>query len=326
MLSRVAEAVYWMHRYVERAENVARFVHVNLHLLLDAGGHGAGQQWEPLVTTSGDHKAFEQRYGEPTEQNVIQFLTFDRENPNSIISCLRSARENARSVRDTISSNMWNYINRVYLRVEQRSREDHIDDLQQFYAEIQDANRFLVGLAETTMSHNEAWHFGRLGRLIERADKTARILDVHYYMLLPSVDYVDTPYDSILWTALLKSTSAFEMYRKAHPHIYHENVADFLIFDYYFPRSLHWCVTTAGRSMASICRDMAVRPTALDEIEKLEATLNEIDVTAVLDGGLHEFIDMFQYNLNVVGNQIHRSFFALKDPQESAGKQVQSQG
>jgi uncharacterized alpha-E superfamily protein len=325
MLSRVAEAVYWMHRYVERAENVARFVHVNLHLLLDAGGHGAGQQWEPLVTTSGDHEDFAERYGEPTEQNVIRFLTFDRDNPNSIISCLRAARENARSVRDTISSNMWNYINRVYLWVVQKSKEDQIDDLQQFYAEVQDANRFLVGLAETTMSHNEAWHFGRLGRLIERADKTARILDVHYYMLLPSVDYVDTPYDSILWTALLKSTSGFEMYRKVHPYIYHENVADFLIFDHYFPRSMHWCVTTAVRSMTSICEDMPTEPEALHEIRTLEGTLNNIDVETVLENGLHEFIDAFQYNLNVVGNQIHRSFFALKDPTSSTNQQMQSQ-
>ncbi len=326
MLSRVAEAVYWMHRYVERAENVARFVHVNLHLLLDADHHGAGEQWLPLVTTSGDHEDFEKRYSRPTERNVVKFLTFDTENPNSIISCFRVARENARSVRDTISSEMWNHLNQTYLMIEREGRRRRIEDLQEFYTQIKNASHFLVGLAETTMSHNEAWHFGRLGRLIERADKTARILDVRYFILLPGVEYVDSPYDSVLWTALLKSTSAFEMYRKAHPHIHHENVADFLLFDRMFARSLYWCISAAERSMDQITEGMRPAPQAAAELSTLRETLESTDVKSVLANGLHEFIDTFQFNLNVVGVQIHQSFFAMKEAITQVPAQMQSQG
>ena len=133
MLSRVADSIYWMSRYVERAENVARFVDVNLNLMLDAPD-GADQQWEPLVNTTGDHEEFEKRHGKPTQHNVIQFLTFDRENPNSMISCLRGARENARSVREIISSEMWLQLNKFYLMVNDAAGRG-LESPHDFYSE-----------------------------------------------------------------------------------------------------------------------------------------------------------------------------------------------
>src|SRR5581483_1517949 len=186
MLSRVAESIYWMSRYVERAENVARFIDVNLNLMLDSSSEG--QQWQPLVNITGDDETFGKRYSEPTEQNVIQFLTFDKENPNSIISCLRAARENARSVREIISSEMWLQLNQFYLHVNSAAATGKlVDSPHDFFSEVKLASHLFTGITDATMTHGEGWHFSQLGRMLERADKTSRILDVKYFILLRSL-------------------------------------------------------------------------------------------------------------------------------------------
>src|SRR5271166_3922759 len=154
MLSRVADSIYWMSRYVERAENVARFVDVNLNLMLDAPS-GADQQWAPLVNITGDHETFDKHYPEgPTQQNVIQFLTFDRDNPNSILSCLRAARENARSVREIISSEMWEQLNKFYLMVmAAAANPDVLVAPHEFFSNIRMSSHLFVGVTEGTMTH-----------------------------------------------------------------------------------------------------------------------------------------------------------------------------
>src|SRR5262245_49192166 len=203
MLSRVAQSIYWMSRYVERAENVARFVDVNHHLLLDLPSVG-GEQWQPLVLTTGDRALFMERYGGFTRDNVIRFLTFDGSNPNSIISCLTAARENARSIRETISSEMWEQVNHFYLLVNSMAGQtDWMDAPYQFFSDVKKASHLFDGIAMTTLSHGDAWYFYQLGRLLERADKTSRILDVKYFLLLPSVADVGSSFDDIQWAAVL---------------------------------------------------------------------------------------------------------------------------
>src|SRR5258706_847866 len=195
MLARVADSIYWMSRYVERAENVARFIEVNLNLMLDLPV-GSAQQWQPLVATTGDAAAFAKRYGTATQRNVIQFLTFDQENVNSIRSCLRAARENARSVREIISSPMWEQVNVFYLMVHDLAATARVREAPyEFFHEIRMASHLFEGLTNATMSHGEGWHFCRMGRLLERADKTSRMVDVKYFLLLPSVADVGTPFD-----------------------------------------------------------------------------------------------------------------------------------
>ena len=194
MLSRAAESIYWMNRYVERAENVARFIGVNLTLMLDSSSRE--QQWWPLVNTTGDHEDFEKRYKFATEENVLRFLTFDRDNPNSIISCLRAARENARSVREIISSEMWLQLNTFYLKVNDAATTGKgMESPHDFYTDVKLSSHLFSGITDATMTHGEGWHFGRLGRKLERADKTSRILDVKYFILLRSVMEVGTPVD-----------------------------------------------------------------------------------------------------------------------------------
>ena len=252
MLSRVAESIYWMSRAIERAENVARFIDVNLNLMLDVPV-GSAQQWQPLVDITGDTTAFAERYGTATQHNVIQFLTFDPDYPNSILSCLRSARENARSVREIISSEMWEELNRFYLRVSSvAANAPGVTDPQELFASVKLSSHLFAGVTDATMTHNEGWHFSRLGRKLERADKTSRILDVKYFLLLPTVTDVGTTVDDIQWAAVLRSASAFETYRKSHGRISPEGIVEFLLLDRAFPRAIHYCLMSARESVHAI--------------------------------------------------------------------------
>ena len=327
MLSRVAESIYWMSRYIERAENVARFVDVNLRLILDQPG-GMQTQWEPLVATTGDDEVFTERYGDPSREAVIRFLTFDAENPNSIISCLRAARENARSIRENISSEMWEQLNDTYLMVNETSEEWAMAEPHQFFTDIKVASHLFMGQTDNIMSHGEAWHFCQLGRLIERADKTSRIVDVKYFILLPSVGDVNTPYDDIQWGALLHSASAFEMYRRTYGLIAPKKVVTFLLLDREFPRSVLYCLSKAEESLHAISGtplETFSNP-AEQGLGQLRSEFAYAQVDWILASGLHEFLDAFQTKLNLVGEDIYKTFFALRPVnEESGGSQYQNQ-
>jgi uncharacterized alpha-E superfamily protein len=311
MLARVADSIYWMSRYVERAENVARFIEVNLNLMLDLPV-GSTQQWQPLIETTGDASEFAERYGTATQQNVIQFLTFDSENVNSIRSCLRAARENARSVREVISSEMWEKLNEFYLMVNAADAESI--DPQDLFRSVRMAGHLFTGVTNATMTHNEGWHFCRLGRMLERADKTSRILDVKYFLLLPSAADVGTTSDDIQWAAVLRSTSAFEMYRKAHGRILPERVVEFLLFENEFPRAIQYCLVRAREAVHAI----SGTPTGIfrHPVERLLGELcSELAyarVEAIITGGLHEYLDRLQNKVNQVGMGISETFFAAR--------------
>ncbi|HEX4413025.1 MAG TPA: alpha-E domain-containing protein [Lacipirellulaceae bacterium] len=320
MLSRVAESIYWMSRYVERAENVARFISVNLNLSLDMPGE-AGQQWWPLVVITGDDAAFRKRAIPTTKESVVQFLTFDKENPNSILSCLKSARENARGVREIISAEMWEHINKFYLWIRDGgSLEQVLDNPYEFFEQVSASGQQFLGVTDATMTHGEAWHFCQLGRMLERADKTSRILDVKYFILLPKVSDVGTPFDDIQWLALLRSASAVEMYRQRHGRISPVSVVNFLILDREFPRAVLHCLTRANESLHSISGTFTGGYTNLAErqLGQLRAELAYTQADDVISGGLHEFVDSLQTRLNSVGESIHESFFARR-PLEAVG-------
>jgi len=314
MLSRVANSIYWMCRYIERAENVARFISVNLHLLLDMPSE-EGKHWKPIIMTTGDREIFEKKDPDYSQEAVIRFLTFDRDYPNSIIRCLAAARENGRSIREIISSEMWEHLNNFYLELTSRqSMTMAIDDPHRFFKIIQMRSHLLTGLMDSTMSHGEAWNFARIGMMMERADKTSRILDVKYFMLLPEASLVNAPIDHIQWMAVLKSASAFEMFRKEHHNITPNKVADFLIFDSQFPRSIRHCI-----NKAKIClhRITGTPPGAvINLVEKrlgrIQADIEYTDIEEVITMGLHEFLDNLQSRLNDVGEAIGNTFFNLK--------------
>ncbi|HZU85062.1 MAG TPA: alpha-E domain-containing protein [Polyangiaceae bacterium] len=315
MLSRVAEAIYWMGRYAERAENVARFVDVSFQVMLDLP-EPLGDPWAGVVGATGDEALYAARHGTATRDGVVRFLTFDAGSPNSILSCLRKARENARSVREVISSEMWEQINKWYLLVRDASTDQAVlDDPHDFLTEVKQASHLFVGIAALTMSHGEGWHFGRIGRLLERADQTSRIVDAKQALLLARPSELGASLDEINLSALLRSVSALEMYRKRHGRIAFQTVIGFLLLEKMFPRSVRYCLNEARRSLHAITGQP---PEAGDTIVperllgRLGAEYEYASVDEVLAEGLHEHLDRLQSKLNEVGLAISQTFFAVR--------------
>ena len=313
MLSRVANSVYWMSRYVERAENIARFISVNQNTLMDLPIEKSNQ-WESLITATGDIELYKSLYGNISQQNVVEFLTFDQRYPSSIYTCIRNARENARTIREQISSELWRQINEAYLDLSAPSaRREAFADLNKFCDGIKNKCTLFKGFCDSSMTHGETWQFMRLGRMMERADKTSRVLDVKYYILLPNSDYVGTPYDNIQWASLLKSVSALEMYRLENLRIEPKSVVNFLVLDAHFPRSIRFCVSICEDCLHTISGSQNDEYTnsAERQMGRLSSELAYTDINEILSTGFHEYIDQFQRRLNSAGAGIAETFFGI---------------
>ena len=317
MLSRVANSIYWINRLIERAENYARFTDVNYHLMMDLPP-GLEEQWRPLIETTGDQVSFEKKHGEEySKENVINFLVFDLDNPNSIISCLTNARENARTVREIISSEMWLQINEMYLNIKHGIAKDKWDEgnLSEMLRLIKMGSHSFGGTMDSTYSHGEGWHFGVMGRYLERADQTARILDMKYYYLLPKAQDVNTPLDMLQWSALLMSASSLEMYRKQYGRLDIKNIISFLALDRFFPRSMRFCIIEAEKSLHEITGSPLFTFTteAEKEMGRLRSDLDYTDIDDIMRQGLHEYLDFFQIKHNRFSDSVFKTFFALRD-------------
>jgi uncharacterized alpha-E superfamily protein len=312
MLSRVAHSVYWMFRYLERAQNIARFIDSDIGLYLD-DPKNKNNLWHSLIAATGDHQRFEERYEWYNRENILTFLTTDAEYPGSIISSLTAARENARTIREIISSEMWEAINSLYLVVRDTGpRMGSLADPNELCKAVLSRSYLIAGLFYSTMNRGVAWHFGRIGMLLERADKTSRILDVKYYLLLPDANLVGTAYDNIQWAALLKSVSALEMYRKRYRRIAPSEVIEFLLFDRHFPRSVQYCIAACRESVGLTGIDPASIP-RLAVGRSLSRLTTEIDtgtVDEVFSIGMHEYLDSLQTRLDQVHADLYTDFFA----------------
>jgi uncharacterized alpha-E superfamily protein len=314
MLSRVAEAIYWMSRYGERAESVARFLDVSLQVMLDLPD-AMGDPWAGVVMATGDEERFAARYGPANRAGVVRFLTFDVESPNSILECLRKARDSARSVREVISSEMWEQVNTWYLDVREVAHNaELLEDPHDFLASVKQASQLFVGIAALTMTHGEGWHFGRMGRLLERADQTSRIIDAKQALLLARPTELGASIDEINLSALLRSVSALEMYRKRHGRIAYASVIEFLLCEKMFPRSVRYCLNEAKHSLQAITGASSESGDTLPErlLGRLSAEYEYASVEEVLSEGLHEHLDRFQSKLNDVGTAIFETFFASR--------------
>jgi uncharacterized alpha-E superfamily protein len=324
LLSRVADSIYWMARYLERADNIARLLEVNLQQALDQPQDDHAQ-WEPLAAVTGDLKLFRKKYEEPTRENVTRFLTFDDEYPHSIISCLSAARENARSIREVLSSELWQEINRFYLKVNNDYAEtDAHNRPYYFYEQLRLSGCLCNGLCDFTMSHNDCWHFSQVGRLLERADKTTRILDVKYFMLLPSPEEVGRPRDIVQWSAVLTSASALEMHRRRYGQITPFNVTEFLILDRCFPRSVFYCLTKAEESLHAISGTQpgSFCNGAEQQLGALRSELAFSRIEDIIGTGLHESLDRLQGRLNGIDQEIREAYFALRPSQSDRSAEV----
>lgn len=313
MLSRVANSLYWLNRYIERAENIARIIDVNLNFILDSD-ISQNEQWEPLVKITGDFEYYIEKYGETSREKVIQFLIFDNEYPGSIKNCLSMARENATTVREIINIEMWEQINKFNLLVKNAARKRiSIDNIHDFLEEVKLNCHIFSGIQDSTLSRGESWHFGRMGRLLERADQTSRILDIKYFHILPQNIKVGSTYDLLQWAAILKSASGFEMYTKKYKSIKPEKILEFLILDKEFPRSISFCLDRANERLHAISfsstDSYANKPE--QSLGALKSELSYSDIETIIHKGLHEFLDSVQLKLIKINQDIYSKYFDL---------------
>jgi uncharacterized alpha-E superfamily protein len=299
VLSRVADSLYWINRYIERAENISRFVEVSEAMALDCPP-GSAEPWLPLIDASGDRELFDSLYSEGSPADVVEFLVRAEANPSSIFNCIGFARENARQIREVITTEMWEHLNDIYWTF-QEDEGYWQQPPQELLRSIRRACQLFYGITDATLSRDLSWQFSRLGRLLERADKTTRILDVKYFLLLPSPDEVGGVLDELQWISLLRSAGAYQMFRQSRQQaIEPKGVAAFLLLDPIFPRSVRYCLERIQETLR-IVQGNAV-PGAPDDLECLSGlTLARWSYTRIeelIAGGLHEAIDGLQRDLN----------------------------
>src|SRR4051794_4529033 len=324
MLSRVADSLYWMSRYIERAENNARIADVNLQLLLDLSNQPDAdpqQQWQPIINSLEENELFASLYAKPNGRAAIDFVSLQKKNPNSIVSCLTHARENARTTREQISSEMWAQINRLYLFVRSDSARKLLRATPyEFFRRVIAGSHLFQGITHTTMTHGEGWDFMRIGRLLERADCTSRILDVKYHILLPSGERVGGNVDTIQWMSVLKSCSALEAYRKAYvDQVAPWKVAEFLILHAGFPRSIRFAIDSVDHALHRISGSETGYANEAERLSgKLRSDLDYITIGEIFKSGLHEYLESIQERLVEISNAVFDAYCANSSLGEAA--------
>ncbi len=310
LLSRYADAIFWLARYVERAENLARILDVNETFSRDSRGY---QNWESILELYSDQARFPEPHAEVDTASVLYFYVLDQDNPTSIVSSVRMARENARTLRPLISTEMWVQINIFYNRLRGLTRADIAEPrLVRLCTSIKEACQQHTGITEGTFYRDEGWYFYELGRHLERADQTTRLLDVKYHLLLPRPSDVGSPVDVSHWNALLRSASTYHAFRRVHPRgMSPATVAGFLLFHTDFPRSVLGSVNAADRNLGELCEryGLGAGTDAVAVLGGLRGELARLDIDEVLSGGLHEFIDGVQLKLVETSAEIGRAFF-----------------
>jgi uncharacterized alpha-E superfamily protein len=310
MLSSTADHLYWMARSMERAESTARMLDITYRMsLLKHATSTPFQEWSAVLAISGLQQEFSQRYAEVNAENVVQFMALDETNPASIISSLSSARENSRAVRGTITSEVWEVINHTWLMVRDK-REAGIptDGVSQFFDWVKERSHLSRGISYGTMLRGEAFRFIRLGTFLERADNTARILDVKYHILLPSPQDVGGAADYYQWGALLRSVSSFESYRKVYSDVITpKRVAELLILNADMPRSLHFCLREVHRLVGEIGGPRADE--LIRQVGRLHAELEYGRIDDIMVQGLHEYLTSVLSRLYAIGDEVSKTYF-----------------
>lgn len=313
MLSRTASNLFWMGRHLERAETAARLIDVGQRItLLPNTEQGYQNEWTSLLRASGTADAFVSKYGEVTQENIEEYLFFDRENPASVVSCLERARESGRIVRTALTGQVWDALNVAYqeLRKYERKPRDKIDtaDLTDFITRYASTVR---GAINATQLRNDGWHFMNLGYGLERADATARLLDVKYFVLLPRIEFVGSGLDTYQWQVILRALSAHRAFHWAYGgDVTAGRVADFLILNRESPRSLITSLYEAGWHLEALARRYgdAVPHTARDKALEVMEKLQNHDIDTIFDEGLHEFLTWFITDIGAVANLVHQDY------------------
>ena len=311
MLSRTADNLFWVARYVERAEYLARILEATQRLTALPSAYGTEtNEWESALATAGCAKAFFAAFKEANEETVTEFLAFSPDNSSSIRSCFEAARLNARAVRTALTVEMWEAINETWLQLKRFSSTSMSrEELAGFLRWVQECSLRFDGSAYRTMLRNDAYWFSRLGVFVERADNTARILDVKYHMLLPAHEHVGGPLDYFQWAAILRSVSALTAYH----WVYRESVkpwlvADLLILNDQMPRSLSSCYANIVRNLDSIARAYGRQGPAQRHARAVRTRLENSRMDGIFQTGLHEFIGEFIADNNRLGSAVAEQY------------------
>jgi uncharacterized alpha-E superfamily protein len=307
MLGRAANGVYWMSRYLERAENTARLIDVGFHLALTRGNKASqAEEWRSVLTTTGQADAYAAGHSEFTGTQVYNYLLRDRDNPASVLSMVENARTNARVVRTSITNEVWEATNEGWMILRDLlGRPVRETGLGEVLAAIRKQATLVRGAMEGSMLRNEVFNFARIGTFIERADNTARILDVKYYVLLPSVAWVGSSLDNVQWDTLLRSVAGNRAYSWLNAgSMDPRGIARFLILDGQFPRSLVFCYEKIRSNMAGLAKEYGHEVSAHELLRDAGAKLHQVTIEEIFEGGLHEFLQQFVGKTIEIGRAI----------------------
>ena len=309
MLGKNAGGLFWMFRYLERAGNTARLIEAGFRIALTRSTNPASE-WKSVIATSASQKYYDTKYDGYDSARVTDFLLRDPDNPNSVLSVIRFARDNARMVRTGLTTEVWSAVNETWMLLNDVLKEPIPEtDIPEVLAAIRQQSALVRGALHGTMLRNDIYDFCRLGTYIERMDSTARIIDVKYYALLPATSFVGSSMDNVQWEMILRSVSAHASFRWAVDGGYNApNIANFLILDKRLPRSLAFCASQMVENLEYLSDDYGERSQSLVMAEELSKCLKSRDISMIFDEGLHEFLTGFIADTTNLGLQIEKDY------------------
>lgn len=311
MLSRTAQNLFWIARYLERAETSARLLEVGArNALLPNTGGGFRNEWESILSASGTAATFANKYGAPVQRNVESHMVFDRDNPSSITSCLLNARENGRIVRTALTTQVWDALNMAHQELQALARTERsqlpLRDLTEWTMRT---TALIRGAIEGTLLRDDGYRFIRLGGFIERADSTARILDVKYFVLLPGLSYVGSGLDNYQWQTVLRALSSARAFAWSYRgEISAAKIADFLILNPQCPRSIRHSVEGLREELDAMSRGYGATTEAQSYARALQGELSEASIQDILDEGLHEFLTRMIHQVGVLSGLVNDTY------------------
>ncbi len=312
MLSRTADNLFWIARYMERAETAARLLEVGSRITLMPSAHGYRSEWDSLLQASGMAEGFAAKYGDPVQRNIESWLFFDRDNPSSVASCIAAARENGRIVRTALTGQVWDALNSAFQDLRQLERRERSNlDSSELTDWVMRQTALLRGAIDATLLRNDGYSFLNIGYYLERADNTARLLDVKYYVLLPRLEFVGSGLDNYQWTTLLRAMGAHRAFHWAYGgEVTAAKIADFLILNRQCPRSLTTCIAGITSHLERLAKSYGQETAALDTARALMAELAQLTVEQIFEEGLHEYLTRFIHNAAGLGSAIHEVYLS----------------
>jgi uncharacterized alpha-E superfamily protein len=309
MLGKTAGGLYWMFRFLERSENTARLVEAGFRIALTRSSDSVSE-WKSVVTTAGVRTSYDATHDSYSAANVVDFLLRDTTNPSSVISSIENARTNARTVRTALTTEVWEAVNECWMALKGALKKPiNETELPAILGEIRRHSALVRGAMHGTMLRNDIYDFTQIGTALERADNTARIIDVKYYTLLPSASFVGSALDNVQWETILRSVSGHRSFRWLNDEeMSPPRIAEFLILDSRFPRALSFCSRILEENLGFLAKDYGARLPCHDLIDAQRDKLRQHTITTIFDEGLHQFITEFIRDNNAIGQQIEQDY------------------